>query len=269
MIQNIALLQMNVKLGDPDYNFQHALSLMESALTHSEKPTILVLPETFNTGFYPHESLYTIADKNGEQTKTLFQEFAKKHDVHIVAGSVTTLEQDALYNTSYTFNRYGELVNEYHKIHSFSPAGEDKLYSHGTEYSTFYLDDWCCATTICYDLRFPELYRSLLLQGTELFFLPAQWPTKRLYAWNILTKARAIENQSYLCAVNGCGLVDQNTKYGNFGGHSVLCDPMGEIITNAEIKETITFGSIDKDYLKKIRLSMNILDDRKPDVYSI
>lgn len=269
MSQHIALLQMNVKLGDPEYNYKHALCLMTEALSAEKRPSILVLPETFNTGFFPHESLYEIADKNGEKTKELFQDFAKKNDVHIVAGSVTTLQNDALYNTSYTFNRHGELVNEYHKIHSFSPAGEDKLYSHGTSYDTFYLDDWCCANTICYDLRFPELYRSLLLRGAELFFLPAQWPTKRVYAWNVLTKARAIENQCYLCAVNGCGIVDPNPKYGNFGGHSVLCDPLGEVITSASTDESISFGSVDKEQLQKIRSAMNILDDRKPDVYSL
>lgn len=268
---NIAILQMNVQIGEPEKNFLHAIAMMERAMkTLDPKPDVLVLPETLNTGFAPGEHLYEIADKDGERAKELFSAFAAEHHVNIVAGSVTTLKESKLYNTSYAFNRRGHVISEYDKIHVFSPYGENDFYESGNLLSHFYLDGIPCAHMICYDLRFPELARSYALEDAKIFFVPAEWPMARLYPWSILTRARAIENQVYLVAVNGCGLITpEKPEVGQYAGHSAIIDPLGQEVVALEGEEAIAMGNVDMEKLQEIRKKMAVVKDRRPDVYTL
>ena len=105
-------------------------------------------------------------------------------------------------NTAYVFDRQGARLAAYDKTHLFTPMGEHEHYAAGDHLTTFSLDGHKCGLLICYDLRFPELFRTLALQGVELLLLPAQWPAARRYHWETLTAARAIENQLFLAACN-------------------------------------------------------------------
>lgn len=266
----IGLVQASTLLGRIEENYKNIGNLIRTLATSFKvKPDIIVLPETFNTGFYPHEDLRQIADKNGERTKDFLSSSALKYNINIVGGSVTTLKDDKLYNTCYTFDRTGQLVNEYDKIHTFSPAKEHEIYAAGNKTCTFELDGIKCTSIICYDLRFPELSKMLALQGVELFFVPAQWPTIRLYPWQTLLRARAIENQAFYCGVNACGYVDVEQKYGNFGGHSAVIDPLGNPLVELSTKEEISIAEIDLTQIQKIRHKMNILNDRRPELYKL
>lgn len=259
MKKKIALLQLKTVMGEPEKNYAHAAACMEEAM--KEHPDILVLPETCNVGFFPH-NLRELADPEGRRTQEVFGEFAAAHHVNIVAGSAAVMRDGKVYNTSYVFDRRGVCVACYDKIHSFSPAGEDRFFEGGNHTVQFRLDGILCSLVICYDLRFPEIIRASALQGVDLFFVPAQWPLARKAHWVTLNTARAIENQMYLCAVNGCGWSGK-TRY---GGNSLLLSPWGEEICHLGTEEEIRCGDIDLDVIQKIRKSINVFRDRKPDI---
>ncbi len=263
MEKTIALVQMAPVLGQPQENFVRAERLLAEAMR--AKPDIIVLPETFNVGFFPQENLAALADKEGAQTKALLGGFAGRHGVNIVGGSVATLKQGAVYNTSYIFDRTGACVAEYDKIHGFSPAGEQRYFKGGDKTVQFVLDGVRCSVIICYDVRFLELVRTIALQGTELLFVPAQWPLARKLHWEILNKARAIENQFYVCAVNGCGYAGE-TK---FGGHSLLVSPLGDELVHMGEAEAIAVGTADFSIIQTIRETINVFRDRRPETYQL
>lgn len=264
MKKRISLVQMDVVLGDPQTNYRKVIQLLTRAVTE-EKPDIILLPETFNVGFFPKENLDDLADVDGARTKTVFGKFAREHEVNIVAGSVANRKAGSIYNTVYVFDRAGEVVCEYDKIHGFTPAEEQRYFTGGKNVVNFMLDDIRCSCVVCYDLRFPELIRTATLQGVDLMFIPAQWPLLRKQHWITLVTARAIENQMFVCAVNGCGYAD-TTKY---GGNSLLINPWGESICHLGEQEEIQSGEIDMSIIKGIRESINIFRDRKPEYYRL
>lgn len=263
MKKKIALLQMDVAVGDVDRNYYHVEELVETAV--KESPDILVLPETWNTGFYPTDHLPQEADKNGERTQTLLSQLAKKHAVNIVGGSVATLRDNKVYNTSYIVNREGTVISQYDKIHSFTPAKEEKFFQGGEQTHRFYLDEIPCSSVTCYDIRFPEIIRTTTLQGVDLFFVPAQWPTMRQRHWEILNTARAIENQMFLCAVNACGYIGKIKCAGN----SLLLDPWGDELLHLGDSEEVAIGTIDLSVTDDIRRKINVFRDRKPNMYHL
>lgn len=261
MKKKISIIQMNVKVGDPDYNYNRVEKLLKDAIT--EQPDIIVLPETWNIGFFPTDNLETLVDDNGRRTKNIMSNFAKSNNVNIVAGSVGTKKNGSVYNTTYVFDRNGNVVSEYDKVHGFTPSNEHEYFKGGTQISNFELDGIKCSGVICYDVRFPELIRSATIKGVDLFFIPAEWPDIRLKHWVTLNLARAIENQMFLCSVNGCGVAGK-TKY---AGNSLLIDPWGEEILHLGDSEEIQTGTIDLDIVEGIRNSINVFRDRKPKVY--
>lgn len=257
----ISLIQMDVQFARPETNYNRAVKLMEQAL--KDTPDILVFPETMNVGFFPAEDLRKLADVNGQKTKDVFGSFAKQNRVHIVAGSVANRKGEHIYNTLHVFNREGQLVCEYDKIHSFTPANEHQYFKGGNKVVTFELDGICCSAVICYDIRFPELVRAAALRGVELLFVPAQWPLARNHHWVTLAAARAIENQMFVCAVNACGYAGE-IKY---GGNSLLLNPWGEEICHLGTQEEIQTAEIDMACIQGIRQAINIFRDRKPECY--
>ena len=262
MKKKISLIQMQVAMGNPEANYAHAEALVKEAA--KDEPDIIVLPETINTGFFP-EDLEEKADKDGRETKALFSGLAKELGVNIIAGSVAVLEEGRVYNRGYVFDREGNCISAYDKIHGFSPMGETKRFTGGSHTVHFELDGIPASMVICYDIRFPELIRTAALEGIDLLFVPAAWPLVRKEHWIILNKARAIENQMYLCAVNECG------KSGNtvFGGHSLLLSPWGEELCHLGEEEAVQTGTIDLDVIKDIRESINVFRDRRPELYHI
>ena len=263
MKKRISLIQMNVSFGHPEENYKRAEELMKQAM--SEKPDILVLPETLNVGFFPKDGLRELADLDGTKTKEVFGTFARDNKVNIVAGSVANKKGEYIYNTLYVFNRDGNIVCEYDKIHGFTPSDEHQYFKGGEKVVNFELDGIKCSCVICYDLRFPELIRTATLRGVDLMFIPAQWPLIRKHHWITLVTARAIENQMFVCAVNACGHAGE-TKY---GGNSLLINPWGEEICHLDTEEEIQTGEIDMDIIQGIRQSINIFRDRKSEYYKL
>lgn len=119
MKKRLTIIQMDVHVNDVEYNYTRVQELLSQSL--SENPDIIVLPETWNTGFYPSKELINIADRNGERTQSLLSTFAKEHNVNIVGGSVAVAKNDVVFNTSYAYNREGTLVGEYSKCMDLVP----------------------------------------------------------------------------------------------------------------------------------------------------
>lgn len=259
----VACLQMDMLLAKPEENFSHAAKLVKQAM--EAQPDVLVLPETWNTGFFPKENLPALCDRDGAQVKQVFGALAAQYQVNIVAGSVSNLRDGRVYNTAMVFDRTGACIASYDKTHLFTPMGEDNYYTPGDRLCTFSLDGVKCGLIICYDVRFPELTRSLTLPGLDMLFVVSQWPKVRTFHLRSLTTARAIENQMFLVCCNSCGTAGQTV----YGGNSAIIDPWGETVALAGESEEILTADCDLQILENIRGSIPVFRDRRPSLYQI
>lgn len=258
----VTCVQMDMVLAAPEENFARAEQLLRQAAA-TEAPDVLVLPETWNTGFFPHENLPSYCDDNGAKTKQTFGALAKELGVNIVAGSVANVKNGEVCNTAYVFDRAGACIAEYDKTHLFTPMDEDKFFRAGDKLCRFTLDGAKCGLIICYDLRFPELTRTLALAGIDVLFIVAQWPLARLAHLQLLTVARAVENQMFAVCCNSCGTAGE-TKY---AGGSQLVNPWGEVLARAGQDEQLLTAALDFSILDGIRQSINVFRDRRPELY--
>ena len=259
----VACLQMDMLLAKPEENFSHAAELVKRAM--KDKPDVLVLPETWNTGFFPRENLQALCDRDGSRVRQVFGALAERYQVNIVAGSVSNVRGSKVYNTAMVFDRTGACIASYDKTHLFTPMGEDNYYTPGDRLCTFVLDGVKCGLIICYDVRFPELTRSLTVPGLDMLFVVSQWPTVRTFHLRSLTTARAIENQMFLVCCNSCGTAGQTV----FGGNSAIIDPWGETVALAGETEEILTADCDLQILTNIRGSIPVFRDRRPSLYKI
>ena len=261
----ISCVQMNMLLGNTEYNFAHAEELFENAAADGNPDTV-VFPETWNTGFFPHDGLQNLCDTDGRRTKELFGSLAKRRGVNIVAGSVSNIKNGKIYNTAYIFDRNGDCIAEYDKTHLFTPMNEHDFYEKGSCLTAFELDGKKCGIIICYDVRFPELTRTLTVRNRlDCLFVVSQWPDKRISQLETLLKARAIENQMFVACCNSCGTANSTV----YGGHSSLYSPLGGTLACAgENEETIT-ADCDENVLSQIRESINVFRDRREELYDI
>ncbi|HPK17104.1 MAG TPA: nitrilase-related carbon-nitrogen hydrolase, partial [Clostridia bacterium] len=188
---------------------------------------------------------------------------AKELGFNIVAGSVANRRDGRLYNTAYVFDRAGDCVASYDKTHLFSPMGEDAAFARGGRLARFALDGARCSLVICYDLRFPELIRTLALDGLDILFVVSQWPERRIAHLSALARARAIENQAFVALCNSCGEAF-GTKY---GGRSAVVGPWGEILAEAAGEEETIAAQIDLAALEGVRASIPVFRDRRGELY--
>lgn len=260
----ITCIQMDMELNAPDRNFSAAARLIRDAMQGS--PDTIVLPETWNVGFSPKDILPEQCDTSGRRVKQEIGSLAKQYGVNIVAGSVANIKNGRLYNTAYVFDRTGECVAEFDKCHLFSPMGEDKYFEKGQQPVSFTLDGHGCTLIICYDVRFPELVRSVTAhEKTDFLFMVSQWPRVRIPHLKALVTARAIENQLFAVCCNSCAAAG-GTKY---GGNSMIVDPWGETLALAGETEELLSADCNTDILSEIRSSINVFADRRAEIYKL
>ncbi len=260
----VSCIQLDMDFCDVEKNYLRAEELIYNTVKN-EKSDVVLLPETWSTGYYPKNDLMSFCDVDGDRIKKTFSLIAKDLGVNIVAGSIVNEKNSKAYNTSYVFNRKGEVVAEYDKTHLFTPMDEEKYFEYGEKTTVFELDGHKCAVIICYDIRFPELVRKLALEGVEMLFVVSQWPYQRIEHLKTLSAARAIENQMFVAVCNSCGKADDVV----FGGNSRIIDPWGNVLAFAGEKEEIVSADCDFGIINQIRSSINIFNDRKPDLYNI
>lgn len=247
----IALLQYNPAWENKKENQKKILSLLENLPKDTD---ILVFPEMTLTGFTMKSAQFA-ESINGEST-TFFSNIAKEHKVNVFAGIIQEVD-GATYNTLIHYNELGEISAEYRKIHPFSYSGEDLHYRKGNETIISKIKDVKIGLSICYDLRFPELYRRYGKERTEIIINIANWPITRVSHWRALLKARAIENQCFMIGVNRVG-DDPKLKY---NGYSSIFSPMGDELIAVEDEEKIIVVDIKIDEVEAVRRALPFLND--------
>jgi len=264
----LALIQMDIRVGFPEHNFARLTKLLEEAAGANPKPDVILVPEMWNTG-YALDRIHELADPAGARTKEFVSEFSRRYGVNVIAGSIAELREgregrpDGVTNTVYGFDREGNEIAEYSKIHLFKLMDEHLHLEAGERPGRFELESVPAGVMICYDIRFPELARRLALDGAKVLFVPAEWPHPRLHHWRTLLQARAIENQMYVVACNRCGVSGET----HFFGHSMIVDPWGEIVAEAGEEETILTAEIDLALTDEVRGRIPVFADRRPALY--
>jgi omega-amidase len=261
---NVALLQMDVAFGQPEENRKAVARYVDELAASKEKTDIVILPELWDTG-YDLDRLTEIADDNGERAKALLSETAKRLHSFVIGGSIAERIGNDVYNTTYVFDREGELIGRYSKVHLFRLMNEEKYLTAGEQPGFYELDGQKTGSVICYDIRFPEWMRTYALNGTKVLFVSAQWPHPRLNHWRQLLIARAIENQMYVVACNRVGEGGKST----FCGHSIVVNPWGEVVAEGTQQEELVRAEIDLSLVDEVRGRIPVFADRRPGLYTL
>ena len=256
----ISLGQMDVKLGDPATNWRTVQTM--TAVAKQRGSDLVVFPELWSTG-YDLENAASYATPTDAGLFAQVSTLAQTHQIDILGSCLSLLGEDKFGNTAVYFAADGRSLGQYSKLHLFRLMQEEQFLTAGSE-PTLIETEWGKAgLTICYDLRFPELFRHYALAGAQLVFVPAEWPHPRLAHWRTLLRARAIENQMFVVACNRVG----NSKNTDFFGHSCILDPWGEIVMEAGEDEQLVTAVIDIDKVAEVRSKIPVFSDRRTDLY--
>ncbi|MFF2200944.1 carbon-nitrogen family hydrolase [Streptomyces sp. NPDC058145] len=221
---------------------------------------LVVLPELWTTGAFAYEEFGAEAEPLEGPTYEVMAKAAGDAGVWLHAGSIPERDPDGpLYNTSLVFSPSGELAAAYRKIHRFGfDKGEAVLMSAGRDVVTVRLPGTTLGVATCYDLRFPELFRSLVDAGAETLVIPAGWPERRRAHWTLLAQARAVENQAFVLA---CGTAGTHAGVPQ-AGHSIVVDPWGEVLAEAGAGEEVLTVEFDPGKVGATREQFPALKDR-------
>jgi len=267
---DIAVLQMNSG-EDKTANIETALRLIDDAAATGAR--MVVLPEIWTYLGNEDGNRANAEAIPGPVTDALARK-ARQHGIYVHGGSI--LEQRAgepkLFNTTVVFDPTGQLVATYSKMHMFDVVldgvasyRESNTVQRGEEIVTFDMDGTTVGLAICYDLRFPELFRILRLKGAEVIVLPAAFTmTTGKDHWEVLIRARAIENQVYMVS---CGQFGPDSSGKWCYGRSLVADPWGTVIATAPDRECVLRATIDPEYLQKVRRQVPSVENRQADLY--
>lgn len=222
--------------------------------------SLICFPEQFATGWDP-KSRRNTEQLSGHIVSTL-QKSARDHSIAIL-GSFREMAHPRPKNTAVVIGSDGRILATYAKMHLFSPGDEDQAFSPGSELGIFNLGPLTCGIAICYDLRFPELFRIYAERGIQAVFIPAAWPEKRIRHWELFLTARATENQMYIIGVNTTGTTPVDT----YSGSSMTVDPHGTIIAKANNAEQLLFSDLRVSEVRLARESFPVGRDRRSALY--
>ena len=267
-----AVIQMNTG-DDKPKNLACAESLIRDAALKGA--TLVALPEMFNWRG-PHRDINKSSESIPGPTISLLSRIASSEKISILAGSIAekSRQGNKVFNTSVLINAEGSIIARYRKIHLFqfklkngTVVREDRLFLPGFDIVSAQLAPCMFGFTICYDLRFPELYRTLSDRGCNVFFVPSAFTLETgAMHWEILLRARAIENQAYILAPNQCGL--NPSGFEDFG-HSMIVGPNGEVLGISTHQEDMVLSTIDFTYVKTVRKQLPALRHMRKDVYRV
>ena len=270
----ISAIQMNSG-GEKAANLAQARDLAAGAVA-ADAPDMVVLPEVFA------QIGGTVADRRaaaeelpspGEDGGVVYEalcELARDHGVFVHGGSFIERAGDNFYNTTVAFDRDGNELVRYRKVHLFdvtTPDGksyrESDTFGAGDSVATYQADDLTVGCSICYDLRFAELYRQLAERGADVIMVPAAFTLQTgKDHWEVLLRARAIETQTYVVAAAQTGTyVDGNDQRATWG-HSMIIDPWGHIVAQASEFTGFASGAVDRDYIATVRGRIPVRDHR-------
>jgi len=256
----VAAAQMDIRLGELDANVERARRLIDDA--RSAGAELVLLPELWSTG-YDLEHAPAHAARNQTVVLPALATLARRLGICIAGSLLLGDGWGHVRNTAVVHGPEGVVIGEYAKIHLFALMAENRHLAAGDEMPTFPLYGCTAASAICYDLRFPELFRTYALDGARVVLLPAEWPAVRVAHWRTLVCARAIENQFFVVACNRAGTSGTTT----FAGHSIIVDPWGAVLAEAGDGEGLLVETLELGRVDEARSQIDILGDRRADVY--
>ena len=257
----LSLAQMHISLGNPAVNLKKADEWAAEAARRGSN--MIVFPEMWTTGCdWPNIKALAARQANiiGDVAN-----LAKKYGLWINGSMLALDENGEPTNTSIMFDPTGQAAGVYRKIHLFGVMDEDQYLAPGQQLTTVETPWGQNGLSICYDLRFTEMFRTYALNGVNIVYVPAEWPHPRLAHWQTLLRARAIENQMYMVGVNAVG---SDGTY-DFFGHSAIIDPWGNTVIEAGEVELLITATIETDKVAEVRQKIPVFEDRRPELYQL
>lgn len=252
------VIQFDVKKGQIQFNLDTVFGYLEDLA--GQGVSLAVLPEMFSCSF--DNARLKVHAENFLSVLDQLSGFAKDNTMAI-AGTLPELEDDKIYNTMVLIDTQGRLIHTYRKLHLFRLTKEHHFYGAGNQIGLVDTEFGRLGLMICYDLRFPELARQLMLEGAQMILVSAQWPAPRKNHWQTLATARAIENQCYVICSNRTGSEDDLV----FPGMSMVVDPWGRHLVEAGSTPGCFSALIDLEQVQTARDTIPCRTDRRTDIY--
>lgn len=261
----IAMAQMEVFSGKPSENTQR----METTIANAAQRgvDVVVFPEMTDTGYDMPTILKNASDWSSGPAQRL-RSAADKHNINVIAG-ISEKDSSGVYNAIIVIDRNGDVVGRYRKTHliTAAPMHEEKFLGFGEELVICLLDGVKIGLMTCYEIRFPEIARRLAFSGAEILVIPAAFPLVRLPHWEILTRARAIENQVFVAAISRVGSDFSDSL--QFCGTSTVYDPYGAVLaSSSQIHESLVTANLDLNQIKVVREQIKLHQDVREDLYA-
>ncbi|MGN0177372.1 MAG: carbon-nitrogen hydrolase family protein [Methanobrevibacter sp.] len=266
-----ALCQMNV-VDNKKENLKTAHLMIEESV--SENTDFIILPEMFNCPYSNDKFIEYGEEEHNSPTLSEISTLARINKVYILAGSIPEIDDDKLYNTSYLFDKQGNIIAKHRKMHLFDidvtgkiSFKESDVLTAGNEFTIANTEFGKIGIGICYDIRFPELARIMVENGALILIYPGAFNmTTGPAHWELLFRTRAMDNQAFCIGV--APALNKNASYHSYG-HSIITNPWGETITQASEKESLIISEIDLNEIKKIREELPLLKNKRDDLYEI
>lgn len=266
----VGICQMGV-IPDKQANIEKARSMIDDAVSKGSQ--LIVLPEMFNCP-YQSELFHEYAERASDgPTISMLAECAANNKIIVVGGSIPEKDETGnVFNTSFIFNENGKMIGRHRKVHLFDVAikggtvfQESRTLAAGSSMTVVNTSLGTMGVAICYDVRFPELARAMTLKGAQMIIYPAAFgPVTGPAHWELLMRARAVDNQVYVIAA--APALNAAAEYKAYG-HSIIVDPWARVVAVASEEETVITGKVDFRTLDKVRDELPILKHRKPEVY--
>jgi predicted amidohydrolase len=253
----VAGIQLEIAWEDPSENLKRVEPAIAAAA--ADEARLVVLPEMFASGFTMAAGEMAA---RADDIRDALAASARRHGIWLLGGYAEPGDVRP-YNACSLMSPAGVEVIHYRKIHPFSLAREHEHYAAGTEISTAEVEGVRVTPTICYDLRFTEIYRATATE-TDLFAVLANWPDRRSHSWRTLLAARAIDCQAWVIGVNRVG---QDGNGVTHRGDSAIVDPMGEVVESLAWTEGVVAADVDPGRVRELRDRFSFLADRRPEVY--
>ena len=251
----VTSIQLGVFDRPKERNVKHAVNLIDEAPASD----LILLPEIWPCGFFSFDRYQSESEPVNGPTVGVFKEKARERQCHILMGSFVEKDSDYLFNTTILLNPNGDIVAQYRKIHLFGyQSQETELLTPGNEVVVTDTPWGESGLSTCYDLRFPELFRKMIDKNAQFFLVVSAWPHVRLEAWRLFNRVRAHENLAYLFSCNCAGF----SSGSQFAGHSMIVDPLGQVLAEAGEEEEILSADIDPGMVASVRGDFPALSDR-------
>ncbi len=258
----LSLGQMEITHDDEEENFAKMRVMTAEAAQRGSD--LVLFPETWASGGVS-KRVTARAQGLGAGIHARVAALAKEHNITIAGSNVTRRADGTCGNVLTIYGRDGNLLAQYTKIHLFHLMDEHLHLAAGDALTMGDMPWGKTGLSICYDLRFPEMYRTYALNGARLILVPASWPHPRLNHWMTLLRARAIENQIFVAACNRTGIQGG----ADYFGHSCVIDPWGEMLVEAGACETLLTVAIDLNVIEQVRAKIPVFNDRNPAAYEV